>query len=97
MTAISGTQPLTDDELIEKYIAPSPRRGGIAEMVVEPYVIPVWALIGALLLWENATPAMVAESYEIPLEAMQAAVAFYHRHQAVIEARIDANRFYGTP
>lgn len=96
MSAAQGTEHLTDDALIDKYIFPSPRRGGIANMVVEPYVIPVWALIGSLLLWENATPEEVASSYEISLEAMQAAIAYYHRHKAVIEARIDANRSYGA-
>ncbi len=91
MTAMPHTQPLTDDELIEKYIAPSPRRGGIAEMVVEPYVIPVWALIGAITLG-GATPEEVTQEYDISPEAMWATLAYYRRHEAVIDARIDANR-----
>lgn len=92
MAITSETPPLTDDELIEKYVAPGFRRTGIAEAVVEPEGIPVWALAGALMLREGATPEQVARDYEISLQAMYAALAYYQRHRAVIDDRIEANR-----
>lgn len=90
MSAAQEATQLTDDELIEKYIYASPRRGGLANVVVEPYVISVWALIGAMTLG-GATAEEVVRDYRITDEAMQAALAFYRRHKEVIDARIDEN------
>ena len=35
--------------------------------------------------------ARVADDYEVPREAVEAALAYYRRHREVIDARIAAN------
>jgi len=56
---------VSQDELIARYIAPNPRHGGIANVVVVPAYIPVWALVGAVTL-RGETLDEVAGDYAIP-------------------------------
>lgn len=87
---VAGQPAWAQDDLIARYIAPSPRRGGIANVVVVPAYIPVWALVGAVML-RGETLDEIAGDYGIPPEAVRAAFAYYQRHRTVIDARIDAN------
>ena len=50
----------------------------------------IWALIGYLPAVDGEL-AQVAEDYGVPLEAVEAAIAFYQRYPAIIDARIAAN------
>ena len=52
--------------------------------------IPVWALIDYLKAVDNDVEA-VARAHEIPVEDVEAAVAYYQRHRAAIDARLTAN------
>ena len=54
---------------------------------------PVWALIGRLEAHGGTAEAAerVAADYELPVDAVQAAIAFYRRHRAEVDARIAAN------
>jgi uncharacterized protein (DUF433 family) len=81
---------MTDDELIAKYIAMNPYKSGVAEARLTTYWIPVWALIGYLPA-VGGDLGRVAQDYHIPREMMDAAYAYYRRHQAAIDARIEAN------
>jgi len=56
-----------------------------------PGYIHVWAIIGELESsgWDIAA---VAAGYGIPEEAVRAAIAYYRRHQAEIDARLADNR-----
>ena len=67
-----------------------PYRPGIADAILAEYGVPVWALVGAIRL-AGATPDEVTEGYEVPREAVDAALAYYQRHRLVIDARIAAN------
>ena len=78
------------DELITQYIEPNPHYPGIAEARLKRYGVAVWALIGQLPARANDL-AQVARDYDVPLEAVEAAYAYYQRHRAVIDARIAAN------
>ena len=78
------------DELITQYIEPNPHYPGIAEARLKRYGVAVWALIGQLPARANDL-AQVARDYDVPLEAVEAAYAYYQRHRAVIDARIGAN------
>jgi uncharacterized protein (DUF433 family) len=51
---------------------------------------PVWALIGQLEARDDTTD-LVAEDHALPLEAVQAAVAYYRTHKEIIGARLAAN------
>ncbi len=81
---------MTDDELIARYIARNPRRSGLDEALITPYAIPVWAIVGYLGI-EGADVARVAADYDIPIQAVEAALAYYGRHKQAIDARIAAN------
>jgi uncharacterized protein (DUF433 family) len=78
------------DKLIEEWIEPNPQRPGAADMRLKEYGVPVWALIGHLEV-VNGDITLVARDYDIPGEAVDAALAYYNRHKAVIDARIAAN------
>lgn len=90
--AIEGEWAMLADksDLIVQYIAANPYRPGIEEAVLVESGIPVWALIGAMTL-AHSTPDEVAADYEIPLIAVHAALVYYERYRALIDARIAAN------
>ncbi len=77
--------------LIDEWIEPDPYRSGAADVRIREYGVHVWALIGYMpsATWDAEE---VARAYDIPVDAARAAHAYYARHTAVIEARIDANR-----
>lgn len=78
------------DRLIATYIEQDPGHPGIEDARLIGYGTHVWALIGHLYSvgWDMQG---TAEDYGIPLDAVYAAVAYYQRHTAIIDARIDAN------
>ena len=76
--------------LIEQYIESSPSRPGVEEARLREYGVPVWALIGHYQA-VGRDPRQVAADYELPLAAVEAALAYYRRHRAAIDARIAAN------
>jgi uncharacterized protein (DUF433 family) len=78
---------MDEQALIDRYIAVDPYDHGPQDARLKDSGTPVWALIGYL---EGASGdvARVAADYEIPLEAVQAAVAYYHRHRAPIDAKL---------
>lgn len=78
------------DEMVSHYIETNPRHAGIADAIVAPAGIPVWALVGAVMRRE-ATLQEIARDYGISLAVMRAALAYYQRHHSVIDARIAAN------
>ncbi len=79
-----------DDDLIEHYIELNPQRPGVAEARLTMLHVPVWALIGYLQT-PGADVARVAEDYDVPVAAVEAAQAYYGRHKDLIDARIAAN------
>lgn len=80
-----------DAELIARWIEPNPHKPGPAEARLRGSGVSVWALIGQLQL-DDWDVKGVAEDYEVPAEAVSAAVAHYHQHAAAIDARLERNR-----
>lgn len=77
------------DERVRRYLEPDPRYLGAAEVQLKGYGISVWAIIG---YWKATHDvAEVAAGYDVPLEAVEAALVYYHRNRAIIDARLDAN------
>lgn len=76
--------------LIDRYIAPARSGRGPEEATLSDSGTAVWALIG---YWEGAggDEKQVAVDYELPVDAVRAALAYYRRHAAVINARLAAN------
>ena len=59
-----------EDDLIASYIVSDPYRPGIADAILTDSGVPVWALVGAIVL-RGDTPDGVAEGYEVPREAVK--------------------------
>lgn len=69
---------------------PDPIRPGFGEYRLKDRGVPIWAIIGSLT--EDADNVEeVAEAYGLPREAVEAALAFYRRHHAAIDARLAQN------
>ena len=90
MVAQGRDEAVEASALIDAWIEPDPYRSGKAEARVREYGVHVWALIGHMPIatWDAEE---VARAYAIPIDAARAAHAYYARHAAVIEARIEAN------
>jgi uncharacterized protein (DUF433 family) len=78
------------DARIARWIEANPYRPGVANARVRDYGVPVWALVGHAAATGRPVAELAAD-YAIPVEAAEAALAFYRRHTAVIDARIAAN------
>ena len=50
----------------------------------------MWSLVGHLEAVDQDVDRAAAD-YDLPREAVEAAVAYYRRHQGLIDARIAAN------
>ena len=76
--------------LIARYIEPNPHKPGVAEVRLRGYGVSVWVLVE---YWYgvNFDKATVAEDHEQPVEAIDAALAYYKANQAAIDARITVN------
>lgn len=79
-----------EEQLIEKWIEPDPWKPGVEEARVKQYSMNVWAIIGYLGGDEGNIEA-VARSCDLPLEVVEAAVAYYHRFRGFIDYRIAQN------
>lgn len=77
-------------QLIARWIEPHPRKRGSAEARLKGSKIAVWAVIGQLRAEGRSVPR-VAEDYGLPEEAVEAALAYYQQHRAVIDERLVAN------
>ncbi|MBI2761348.1 MAG: hypothetical protein HYX51_07990 [Chloroflexi bacterium] len=81
---------MTETQLIEKWIEPNPHRPGADEAQLTGYGVAVWALVGYLSRMDWNVEA-VAQAFDVPCEAVEAALAYYRRHKAVIDNRRAAN------
>jgi uncharacterized protein (DUF433 family) len=77
-----------DDELIDRYIDWTPHARADARL--RKYGVHVWAVIGQLRV-ANGDGAAVACVYDIPLEAVEAARAYYRRNKKYIDAHLLLN------
>ncbi len=73
-----------NNTLVDRFVEPDPRRPEDARL--RGYGVSVWTLIGYLRVVGN-DPQQVADDYEIPLEAVHAAIEFYHSNRVLIDAR----------
>lgn len=83
---------MDERELIERYIDLDTDRypGGRADARLREYGVPVWALIGQ---WRalDGDLEQLASDYELPREAVEAALAYYRCNQEYIDARLLLN------
>ena len=85
-------QPQIDEQtLIDQYIEENPRFPGAAEAWLRETGVPVWAIVGYYQQAAGGDDARVAEDYELPPDAVRAALAYYRLHRRAIEERLAAN------
>jgi len=75
------------DELINQYIEPGSDDASPADARVVYSGVHVWALVGYLRANGNDVAAAAAD-YDLPVESVNAALLYYDRHRAVIDARL---------
>ena len=80
-----------DQALIDRWIRPHPHKRGTGEAVLAESYVPLYALVGYLEAVKGDAE-QVAQSYGVPREAVDAALAHYRRYRALIDARIAANQ-----
>lgn len=83
-------QVKSDEELIKQYIAPDRYVPGPVEVRVKDYHKHVWALAGDLRACSFDVES-VAKDHRIPVEYVEAALAYYRRYPEIIEARLAEN------
>lgn len=76
--------------LIAEYVEQNPHRPGKDEARLKKYGVSVWAIAEKYRV-TNGNAAHVAWLYEVPIDAIEAAIAYYEQHKAIIENRIAAN------
>ena len=74
--------------LIARWITPIPHRP--SEMVLTGYGVAVWALVG-YARGVDEDVAEVARAYELPPDAVRAALVYFRRHPLQIDAKLAAN------
>lgn len=77
--------------LIERYIHVDSDRRGPADARLTEYGTPVWALVGYYVGDAGHEVQRVAEDYDLPIDAVRAALAYYQEHRAAIDARLTLN------
>ncbi len=81
--------------LLTNHIHFDPAESGVDQARVVPADVPVWVIV-AQLEGAEGNVAQVAEDYELPREAVEAAIIFYRRNRAAIDARRAENRLPGA-
>jgi uncharacterized protein (DUF433 family) len=91
---------MTDDNaLIQHYVEENPQFPGAARAWLVASGVPVWAIVGYFQCAiggdaDHPAPkqlAQVAADYDLPEEAIVAALAYYRRHRRPIDERIAEN------
>lgn len=82
-----ATSGASDDDLIAAYIVENPRHEG-PDRAETIWGVPVWILVGHM---RGESPAETAAAYELPMIAVEAALAYYRRRRELIDARLLIN------
>jgi uncharacterized protein (DUF433 family) len=80
----------SDEDLIDVWIEPDPRKPWPGDARVRGYFVHVWALIGHQRATNRELEA-ISHDYGLPAQAVEAALAYYRRHRQSIDARLDEN------
>jgi uncharacterized protein (DUF433 family) len=82
---------LNDDaDVIARWVEPDPNRPGAFDVRIVDYGVHVWALVGYLEA-VNGDINRVAKDYDLPIDAVRAALAYYRQHKEIIDAWLAAN------
>lgn len=83
---------MDEQALVERYIDLDTDQypGGRADVRLREYGVPIWALIGQLRALDGDVEQL-ARDYELPREAVDAALAYYRCNKEYIDARLLLN------
>jgi uncharacterized protein (DUF433 family) len=90
---MGAVKPLSSEAIADcvvAYVEPNPHRPGAANAWLVGYGVPVWALVGYLDVVKGDI-RRVAKDYDVPVEAVEAAMLYYAQHKTAIDERIAAN------
>lgn len=76
--------------LVDRFIRLDPSRPTPDEAIVLPSEVKVWAVIGDLRTNDGDVPCTAA-GYDLPEDAVRAAIAYYEHHRILIDNRLDRN------
>ena len=80
-------QDVDAEDLIARFIPSEEGQKPADEVRLDPYGVSVWAIV-AHLGGIDGDVARAAREYDLPIEAVCAALAFYAQHREAIDARI---------
>ncbi len=78
------------NKLIHRWVAADPYHSGPDDVRIINYGVSVWAVIGYLPA-VHGDVAQAARDFDIPVEAVLAAIAYYGENREAIDERIAAN------
>ena len=81
---------MTITNSVAHHIEEDPGGRGPARARLRESGVEVWVLVAQLPAMDD-NPARLAESYGLPVEAVEAALVYYRRHKKVIDAQIAVN------
>lgn len=87
------TPTRSEAELIAAWIERNPYHPDASNVRLREYGYSIWALIGDLPQVEGDVGAL-ADAFDIPIEAAEAALAYYLCHKAEIDGRLARNASY---
>jgi uncharacterized protein (DUF433 family) len=76
-----------------RWIVPNPHKSEVAEAWVLPRHVSVWLIVRQLEI-EGGQAGVVADVFELPVAAVEAARAYYKQHRTAIDERIARNRAF---
>ena len=82
---------MSGNERIKQFIEPSPDFRGLGYARLKESGVSVWAIIGYLYQAADGDIELVARDYDLPVEAIRAAIEFYNAHTEAIDERLAAN------
>jgi hypothetical protein len=89
--SISTEIPLEGGEILGVHIGVDPHRTGLGRVRLIDFGVPLWALVAHLQSVEGNIEQTAIE-YNVPVEAVRAAKAYYDAHPEYIDAFILLNR-----
>jgi uncharacterized protein (DUF433 family) len=78
-------------DLITHYIQENPHRPGPGDAILREAGVSVWILVEAYRA-SGQDAERVAQAWDLPREAVDAALAYYAQHTTAIDARIETQR-----
>jgi uncharacterized protein (DUF433 family) len=78
-------------DLITRHIQENPHKPGPGDAILRDFGVSVWILVEDYLA-SGSDADWVAEAWDIPREAVEAALAYYAEHTTAVDARIEAQR-----